>query len=132
MNPLLETQTADCNKEMKPPRLFLALASLTAAVLVSNFLTIALAEDWPMFRGPNGSGVSATTGIPIEFGPEQNVVWKTALPPGHSSPVLTRDRIFVTAFEKEKAETGSQKSEVSSQRSVKKTPGTRNRITSFS
>ncbi len=60
------------------------------------------ADEWTQFRGPNGSGVSSTTGLPQEFGPNKNVVWKTELPPGHSSPVLTRDRIFVTAFTKEK------------------------------
>src|SRR6185295_5119532 len=47
-------------------------------------------EEWSQFRGPNGSGVSSTTGLPEEFGPAKNVVWKTALPPGHSSPVLTK------------------------------------------
>ena len=62
----------------------------------------AVAEDWSQFRGPNGSGVSGTTGLPEEFGPTKNVIWKTALPPGHSSPVLTRNRIFVTAHSKEK------------------------------
>jgi outer membrane protein assembly factor BamB len=59
-------------------------------------------EEWTQFRGPNGTGVSATTGLPQEFGPNKNVVWKTDLPPGHSSPVLTHDRIFVTAHTKEK------------------------------
>ncbi len=54
-------------------------------------------DDWSRFRGPNGAGVSAATNLPTEFGPDKNVVWKTPLPPGHSSPVLTRDRIFVTA-----------------------------------
>jgi outer membrane protein assembly factor BamB len=63
----------------------------------------AAAEDWPQFRGPNGSGVSVSTGLPEVFGPEKNVVWKTPLPPGHSSPVLTRDRVFVTAYAEEKA-----------------------------
>ena len=63
----------------------------------------AAAEDWPQFRGPNGSGVSASSGLPEAFGPEKNVVWKTPLPPGHSSPVLTRDRVFVTAYAEEKA-----------------------------
>ena len=73
------------------------------ALLVSSFaLTTAAAEDWTQFRGPNGTGVSATTGLPTEFGPKKNVVWKTELPPGHSSPVLTRDRIFITAHSKEK------------------------------
>jgi outer membrane protein assembly factor BamB len=74
------------------------------AVLIMLFpASVSLASDeWSQFRGPNGSGVSATTGLPQEFGPNKNVVWKTELPPGHSSPVLTRDRIFVTAFTKEK------------------------------
>jgi outer membrane protein assembly factor BamB len=60
-----------------------------------------LAGDWPGFRGHNASGVSATTGLPVEFGPDKNVVWKSPLPPGHSSPVLAADRIFVTGFEGE-------------------------------
>jgi outer membrane protein assembly factor BamB len=71
--------------------------------------TGAVAGDWPQFRGPNGSGVTESTGLPEVFGPEKNVVWKTPLPPGHSSPVLTRDRVFVTAYARDKA-TGSQQS----------------------
>jgi outer membrane protein assembly factor BamB len=61
--------------------------------------TLAPAEDWPQFRGPNSSGVSANHDLPAEFGPTRNVVWKTALPPGHSSPVLSGDRIFITAVD---------------------------------
>jgi outer membrane protein assembly factor BamB len=63
---------------------------------------IGASDEWSQFRGPNGTGVSATTGLPTEFGPTKNVIWKTELPAGHSSPVLTRDRIFVTAHDKEK------------------------------
>src|SRR6185295_13166262 len=76
--------------------------TLVALLIASSTLTTALAEDWSQFRGPNGTGVSATTGLPEKFGPNQNVVWKTPLPPGHSSPVLTRNRIFLTAHTKEK------------------------------
>jgi outer membrane protein assembly factor BamB len=54
-------------------------------------------EGWSRFRGPNGSGVSTSTRLPAEFGPATNVVWKTELPFGHSSPALTRERIFLTA-----------------------------------
>ena len=69
----------------------------SAFILVSLTLTvisIAAASDWPRFRGPNGLGVSETTGLPLKFGPSKNVVWKTKLPPGKSSPALTEDRIF--------------------------------------
>jgi outer membrane protein assembly factor BamB len=54
------------------------------------------ATEWSQFRGPNGAGVSDRTGLPVEFGPHQNVVWKTALPRGNSSPALAGDRIFLT------------------------------------
>ena len=59
----------------------------------------AAGNDWDRFRGPNGSGVIETTRLPQTFGPESNVVWKTPLAPGHSSPVISGNRIFVTAFE---------------------------------
>jgi outer membrane protein assembly factor BamB len=58
----------------------------------------AFAADWPRFRGPNGSGV-ADTSLPEQFGPGKNVCWKTPLPPGHSSPVLSGKHVFLTAFE---------------------------------
>jgi outer membrane protein assembly factor BamB len=77
------------------------LWSLAILIAVGSAATAAT-DDWSQFRGPNGTGVSATVGLPDLFGPEKNVVWKTALPPGHSSPVLTRNRIFVTAHTKEK------------------------------
>ena len=71
-------------------------------VIASFSIPTVFAEDWAQFRGPNGTGVSETKGVPDTFGPNKNVVWKTALPAGHSSPVLTRDRIFVTAHDKDK------------------------------
>ena len=56
------------------------------------------AGDWTQFRGPNGSGVSTSRDLPHRFGPQENVHWKTSLPPGHSSPVFSRESIFVTGF----------------------------------
>ena len=40
------------------------------------------AENWTRFRGPNGTGVSNATNLPVEFGPTSHVKWKAALPPG--------------------------------------------------
>jgi outer membrane protein assembly factor BamB len=63
-------------------------------------IPIALAgADWTQFRGPNGTGVSSSKDVPEHFDQQKNVLWRTALPAGHSSPVLTADHIFVTAFE---------------------------------
>ncbi len=62
-------------------------------------LSMARAEEWDRFRGPNGSGVSASTGFPTEFGKQKNLRWRTPVRQGKSSPVLTRRHIFLTAFE---------------------------------
>jgi len=78
------------------------LSLFIASLIVSASLSATAAEDWTQFRGPNGSGVSATSGLPTEFGPSKNVVWKTTLPPGHSSPVLAPNRIFITAHTADK------------------------------
>lgn len=69
----------------------LAFAAILAATLP--------AADWPQFRGPNGIGIAEERNLPVEFGRDKNVVWKTAVPPGHSSPVLAGSRIFLTAYE---------------------------------
>jgi outer membrane protein assembly factor BamB len=53
--------------------------------------------DWPHFRGPNGGVAVGDQKLPAEIGPGNNVIWKTPLPPGHSSPVLHGDRVFLNA-----------------------------------
>lgn len=55
------------------------------------------AENWPQWRGPHGQGISTETALPSEWSPAKNVVWKTALPHGHSSPIVWEDRIFLTS-----------------------------------
>ena len=55
--------------------------------------------NWNQFRGPNGQGVAESDRIPVHFGPDSNVVWKTAIGAGQSSPVIWNDRIFLTACE---------------------------------
>lgn len=72
-------------------------------VAVAAVLSLAAAHpDWSRFRGPNGNGIANTTGLPVEFGPEKNVVWKAVVPAGHSSPILTATRIFMTGADGEK------------------------------
>lgn len=68
--------------------------------LAAVCIAIALhAENWPQFRGPQSHGVSQETGLPHRFSPSQNVRWKSSLPgPGHSSPVVWGNRIFLTAY----------------------------------
>ncbi len=60
------------------------------------------AEDWSRFRGPNGSGIAESGALPLTFGPDDHVIWKTPLPFGHSSPVLTDTRVYLTAVRDER------------------------------
>ena len=78
---------------MKPPALF--------SLLVIAQTLSAATPQWPQFRGPNGSGIAEDARPPIHFGAESNLLWKTPLPPGHSSPCVWSDRIFLTAFDRE-------------------------------
>jgi len=53
-------------------------------------------DNWPRFRGVNGSGISAADTVPVMW-METNYNWKITLPGlGHSSPVVWGNRIFVT------------------------------------
>lgn len=57
-------------------------------------------DDWLRFRGPNGTGAAhATSAPPVEFGPARNLAWKADVPFARSSPVVTADRLFLTASE---------------------------------
>ncbi|HEV3007084.1 MAG TPA: PQQ-binding-like beta-propeller repeat protein, partial [Pirellulales bacterium] len=59
---------------------------------------------WPQFRGPGGQGVAREgMKLPAEFGPTTNVLWKTPLPSGYSSPCIWDDRIYLTGFDRETA-----------------------------
>ncbi|MBC7925353.1 MAG: PQQ-binding-like beta-propeller repeat protein [Bryobacteraceae bacterium] len=71
-------------------------------VLTHSLVMTASAADWPAFRGLNSTGISQSGNLPTEFGPAKNVVWKTPLPAGHSSPVIVGDRIWLTGFDAEK------------------------------
>ncbi|RME95359.1 MAG: hypothetical protein D6766_03475, partial [Verrucomicrobia bacterium] len=53
---------------------------------------------WDRFRGPNGSGVLAEARPPIRPG-EDNMAWRTPLPPGMSSPVLRAGHVYLTGIE---------------------------------
>src|SRR5205823_1003920 len=60
---------------------------------------------WPQFRGPDSLGIATDGDPPIHFGPTTNLLWRTALPSGNSSPIIWGDRIFLTASEQGKLET---------------------------
>jgi outer membrane protein assembly factor BamB len=61
---------------------------------------------WSQFRGPGASGIGvATERLPVEFGPERNVLWKLPVSAGHSSPCVWGDRVFLTGASAKELET---------------------------
>lgn len=71
----------------------LAIVYLSLVLSVPN----ALAGPWPQFRGPAGAAAADGHKLPSRIGPDRNVVWKIEVPPGHSSPIVHGDRIYLTA-----------------------------------
>lgn len=80
----------------------LLLSIATATVIATG---ASASDEWPMFRGPNASGVSETAKPPVEFGPEKNVVWKAEVPWSPSSPCVWKDRLFLTTLSEGRLET---------------------------
>ena len=70
-------------------------------VLALTLMTVtAVAEDWPRFRGPMGSGVANSgTAVPSTWSPKANLAWKVEMPgPGASSPIIVGNKAFVTCY----------------------------------
>ncbi len=82
-------------------RRVLLLAGAVCAVWLGS-LTVSFAQqgptDWSRFRGPNGSGHATGDRYPTTFSATSNLLWKLPLPQGHSSPIVWRDRIYLTAY----------------------------------
>src|SRR5436305_326216 len=69
-------------------------------LLSSSLLSVAArAGDWPQFRGPDGVSYADESDLPLTWGKDQNVVWKTPLPKAHnpfSSPIVAAGRVYLT------------------------------------
>ncbi|HIQ20110.1 MAG TPA: serine/threonine protein kinase [Planctomycetes bacterium] len=68
-------------------------------VTLVGLCSLAPADDWTRFRGPDASGVSSDTGTPVRWSQTERLVWKSRLPgAGASSPIIWKDKIFLTAY----------------------------------
>ena len=64
-------------------------------------------RNWPSFRGPEGSGMSAYAAAPTKWDgtADEGFLWKTAVPlPGVNSPIIWNDRVFLSGATEEKRE----------------------------
>jgi len=70
---------------------------LLVAFGVASLPPVVADDNWPMFRGPQATGVAAGEGLPVRWSATENVEWKSEIPGrGWSSPIVWGDRIFLT------------------------------------
>jgi len=73
------------------------MPSFHAALLALLLPSVALAKtEWNRFRGPNGTGNSETSGLPVTVD-ANTTLWQVPLGKGWSSPVLWGNMVVVTA-----------------------------------
>ena len=76
------------------------LLGLLAVVVLSN--SVARADNWPQWRGPNLNGTSDEKNLPVKWTTEDNVAWKVAMPSwSGSTPIIWRDRVFLNVADGE-------------------------------
>ena len=54
--------------------------------------------SWQQFRGPAANSIAFDQNIPADLISEKNLIWKTQIPKGHSSPCIWEDKIFLTGY----------------------------------
>jgi outer membrane protein assembly factor BamB len=79
----------------------LVLVAFLAAVLLSGS-RLALAADWPEFRGPGGQGHSVSQNVPLTWSETEHITWNTPIPgSGWSSPSVAGNQIWLTTATEE-------------------------------
>jgi len=79
---------------------YIIRVALIAVFLLLNFANATRASEpvWPQFRGPGGLGIAPDDqAYPTKLDMSKNLLWKTEVPKGHSSPCIWGDRIYITA-----------------------------------
>ncbi len=71
------------------------LTILTACLALEAWSGVA--ENWPSWRGPAGTGVAKETQLPTRWGTNENVRWRIPLSDrGNSTPIVWGNRVFLT------------------------------------
>ncbi len=69
-----------------------------SVVMVLALVSTIRAQQWPTWRGPSASGISAEEGLPVEWSDTEAIAWKSPLRGlGISSPIVSGNLVFVTS-----------------------------------
>jgi outer membrane protein assembly factor BamB len=68
--------------------------------LLVALCTVAVAEDWPQWRGPSLNGISSERSLPVRWSGADHVAWKLALPDkSGSTPIIWGNAVFLHVAE---------------------------------
>ena len=82
---------------LRVPLKWTAILVLALGPSMGTSEIVASGENWPAWRGADGSGTYPNQDLPLHWGPNQNVRWHVPLPErGNSTPVIWNERVFVT------------------------------------
>jgi outer membrane protein assembly factor BamB len=65
--------------------------------LLMILVSMALAADWPQWRGPNRDGADRNFSVPSTWPARLKEAWKVTVGEGHSSPVVAGGRVYLLA-----------------------------------
>jgi outer membrane protein assembly factor BamB len=73
------------------------LAWLCVVGWLASCTSVAFADDWPQWRGPNRDGTWSETGLIEKFtGPKLDIRWRVPIASGYSGPTVADGRVYVT------------------------------------
>lgn len=78
------------------------MKKLIPVILAACGVIAMAADNWPQFRGPDGTGHSDAKDLPTEWSETKNIVWKTPIHDrGWSSPVVFGKQVWLTSASKD-------------------------------
>ena len=73
----------------------MTLARTPILVALAALNSLASAEDWPQWRGPNRDGAVASFEAPASWPASLTERWKVDVGMGYATPILIGDRIYM-------------------------------------
>src|SRR5688500_15355574 len=61
-------------------------------------------DNWPQFKGSSSLG-TADRNAPVNFGAGTNLLWRVEVAQGNSSPVIWREKLYLSGFAEGKLKT---------------------------
>lgn len=80
------------------------MKNLYLALLVFAAASLTASTDPKYFRSGAGTAAAASSPLPDHFDASEALLWRTALDPGHSTPILCEGRILLTSYRAESKE----------------------------